>query len=95
MSLVLVFTADFIHSDQPLNYLNRLTVYIALRRFKSLYVALRRFTSLYVALRRFTSSLIWQLTQISCDVCKCLLFSFIFVFSFVNFFTLNCDNYNL
>ena len=86
MSLVLVFTADFIHSDQPLNYLNRLTVYT---------VSIDRFTPLYVALRRFTSSLIWQLTQISCDVCKCLLFSFIFVFSFVNFFTLNCDNYNL
>ena len=86
MSLVLVFTADFIHSDQPFNYSNRLTVYT---------VSFDRFTPLYVALRRFTSSLIWQLTQISCDVCKCLLFSFIFVFSFVNFFTLNCDNYNL
>ena len=86
MSLVLVFTADFIHSDQLFNNLNRLTVYT---------VSIDRFTPLYVALRRFTSSLIWQLTHISCDVCKCLLFSFIFVFSFVNFFTLNCDNYNL
>ena len=87
MSLVLVFTADFIHSDQPLNYLNRLLLFIP-----SLSIALRCFTLLYVALRRFTS---WQFTQTSCDVCKCLLFSFIFVFSFVNFFTLNCDNYNL
>ena len=86
MSLVLVFTADFIHSDQPFNYLNRLAIYT---------VSVDRFTPLYVALRRFISSLIWQLTQISCDVGKCLLFSFIFVFSFVNFFTLNCDNYNL
>ena len=86
MSLVVVFTADFIHSDQPLKYLNRLTVHT---------VSIDRFTPLYFALRRFTSSLIWQLTQILCDVCKCLLFSFIFVFSFVNFFTLNCDNYSL
>ena len=86
MSLVLVFTADFMHSDQPLNYLNRLTVYT---------VSIDRFTPLYVALSRFTSSLIWQLTQISYDVCKCLLFSFIFAFLFVNFFTSNCDNYNL
>ena len=85
MSLVLVFTADFIHSDQPLNYLNRLTVYT---------VSIDRFTPLYVALRRFTSSLIWQLTQISATFVS-VLFSFIFIFSFVNFFTLNCDNYNL
>ena len=80
------FNADFIHSDQPYNYLNLPTVFT---------VSIDRFTSLYVALRRFTSSLIWQLTQISCDVCKCLQFSFIFVFSFVHLFTLNCDNYNL
>ena len=73
MSLVLVFSADFIHSDQAFKYSNRLTVY-------------------NVSVDHFT---LWQLTQISCDVCKCLLFSFIFVFSFVNFFTLNCDNYNL
>ena len=53
MSLVLVFTADFIHSDQPLNYLNRLTVYtVSIDRFTPLYAALRRFTSLYVALHR-------------------------------------------
>ena len=86
MSLVLVFTADFIHSDQLFNYSNRLTVYT---------FSVDRFMPLYVALRRFTSSLIWQLTHISCDVCKCLLFSFIFAFLFVYFFTLNCDNYNL
>ena len=86
MSLVLIFTADFIHSGEPLNYLNRVTVYT---------VSIDRFTPVYDALRRFTSSLIWQLTQISFDVCKWLFFSFIFVFSFVNFFTLNCDNYNL
>ena len=70
------FNADFIHSDQPYNYLNLLTVFT-------------------VSVDRFTSSLIWQLTQISCDVCMCLQFSFISVFSFVNFFTLNCDNYFL
>ena len=86
MSLVLVFTADFIHSDQPLNYLNRLTVYT---------VSIDRFTPLYVALRRFTSSLIWQLTQVSAMFVSVLFLNFIFVFSFVNFFTLNCDNYNL
>ena len=86
MSLVLVFTADFIHSDQQLNYLNRLTVYT---------VSIDRFTPLYVALRRFTSSLIWQLTQVSAMFVSVLFLNFIFVFSFVNFFTLNCDNYNL
>ena len=86
MSLVLVFTADFIHSDQPLNYLNRLTVYT---------VSIDRFTPLYVALRRFTSSFIWQLTQVSAMFVSVLFFFLIFVFSFVNFFTLNCDNYNL
>ena len=49
MSLVLIFTADFIHSDQPLNYFNRVTVYT---------VSIDRFTPVYDALRRFTSSLI-------------------------------------
>ena len=49
MSLVLVFSADFIHSDQPFNYSNPLTVStVSLDRFTPLYVALRRFTSLYI-----------------------------------------------
>ena len=52
-------------------------------------IALRPFTSLYIV------HLIWQLTQISSEVSQRLLFSFIFIFSFVHFFTLNCDNYNL
>ena len=43
-----------------------------------LYVSIDRFTPVYDALRRFTSSLIWQLTQISFDVCKCLFFLFLF-----------------
>ena len=73
MSLVLVFTADFIHSDQPLNYLNRLTVYT---------VSIDRFTPLYVALRRFTSSLIWQLTQVSAMFVS-VLFFFFFNFCFL------------
>ena len=91
MSLVLVFTADFIHSDQPLNYLNRLTVYTvsidrftplyaALRRFTPLYATLRRFMPLYVALRRFTSSLIWQLTQVSAMFVSVLFCFFYFCF---------------
>ena len=50
MSLVFIFTADFIHLDQPLNYLNRVTVYT---------VSIDHFTPLYAALRRFTSSLVW------------------------------------
>ena len=89
MSLVLVFTADFIHSDQPLNYLNRLTVYtVSIDRFTPLYVALRRFTSLYIVFYLAVDRGLG-------DVCKCPFFFLIFVFSFVNFFTLNCDNYNL
>ena len=71
MSLVLIFTADFIHSDQPLNYLNRLTVYT---------VSIDRFTPLYFALRRFTSSLIWQLTQISATFVSVFCF-LLFLFS--------------
>ena len=81
MSLVLVFTADFIHSDQPLNYLNRLTVYtVSIDRFTPLYAALRCFTPLYVALRRFTSSLIWQLTQVSAMFVSVLFCFFYFCF---------------
>ena len=39
MLLVLVFTADFIHSDQPFNYLKRLTVYtVSIDRFTPLYI---------------------------------------------------------
>ena len=46
---------------------------------------------LYVALHRpFNLAVDSDLVQR-----LCLLFSFIFIFSFVNFFTLNCDNYNL
>ena len=75
MSLVLVFTADFIHSDQPLNYLNRLTVYtVSIDRFTPLYAALRRFTSLYIVFNLAVDPGLG-------DVCKCPFLFFLFLFS--------------
>ena len=84
MSLVF-FTADFIHSDQPLNYLNRLTVYtVSIDRFTPLYAAVSRFTPLYAALRRFTSLYIVFNLAVDPglgDVCKCPFLFFLFLFS--------------
>ena len=85
MSLVLDLHC-VIHSDQPFKLLMASHMWGEL--FEPSSCLYRPYRSLYAASHR-------PLTQISYDVCKCLLFSFIFIFSFVHFFTLNCDNYNL